>query len=189
MGRLLLVLALSLAVAGCGGDGEDAGTSPSTTETVPTATEPEPTTAGPQLGAECTSEEGGYAVSYPEDWHEEGCTFFDAEPFEVPEGTEFFDVAVLVSREPVPLDVLAGDDRTREILDLEETQIAGRNAVRLEAETTGEGLLDRGVRFYLVGVEVDDDAVILSTYALGALDFEGNKEVVDRMAESLELTR
>jgi hypothetical protein len=188
MRRSLAILAGSLAFAGCGNDDGGVATEETARPTEP-ATTAEPATTGEAATAECTSDEGDYRIEYPAGWHEERCAFFDPDPFEVPEATEFLESAVLVSREPVSLETLAGDDRTREILTLEETQIAGREAVRLEAETTGEGLLDRGVRFYLVGVEADGESVILTTYDLGDADFERNVEVLDEMAESLQLER
>ena len=85
--------------------------------------------------------------------------------------------------------MLLGDDRTRTVLEQEATEIGGRDAVRVEAESTGEGLLDAGVRFYQVAVAADGESVILSTYDLGDLDYERNKQVVDELADSLEPTR
>lgn len=105
----------------------------------------------------------------------------------MPEATEFFDVAVVVSREPVPLDVIAGDDPSQAVLEREEAEIAGSRAVRIEAEATGEGLYPAGTRHYQVAVEADGETVLLSTFEVGGLDYERNKEVVDEMADSLEL--
>ena len=147
----------------------------------------------PDRTATCTNEASGYRVSYPEDWHvndggvAEPCSYFHPEPFEVPEATEFLDVAVLVSREPVPLDVVTGEDPTRTVLDSEETEIAGNPAVRMEVEATGEGLLDRGTRSYQVVVGLDGESLILSTFDVGDLDYERNKQAVDELADSLEL--
>lgn len=150
---------------------------------------------GGEKTAACTNEASGYRVQYPADWYTnkgdptEPCSFFHSEPFEVPEGTEFLDVGALVGREPVPFDVVAGEDPSRTVLEEEETEIAGNRAVRLESEATGEGLLDRGTRFYEVIVEVDGESLIVSTFDLGDLDYERNKEVVDEIAAGLELLR
>jgi hypothetical protein len=182
-GWWLVAIALAgLPAVGCGGGGDGNGVA-----TDPTPEEPTAETA------ECTNEASGYRVEYPADWHTndggagEPCSFFDPEPVEVPEATEFFDVAVIVSREPVTLDVIAGEDPSRTVLEREETQIAGGRALRMEIEATGQGLLDRGTRSYQVVVDVDGESLIVSTFAVGDLDYGRNKEIVDQMADSLEL--
>jgi hypothetical protein len=212
MTRLVLVLLASLALlvlAGCGGDEEaDApatpqptGTEPGEVEppepTEPVETEPAETEPGEGDTTSCTNEEAGFRVDYPADWYtndETGpvqpCTFFDSEPFEVPVATEFFGAAVAVSRQPVAAEeILEGVDPTREVLEREETEVAGQRAFRMEAESTGDGLLDAGVRYYQVVVAVNGESLILATYDLDEQDYERNREVVDEMADSLELLR
>lgn len=182
-GRGLVVIVLAgLPAAGCGGGGDGNGVA-----TEPTLEEPAAETA------DCTNEASGFRLEYPADWHTndgdvgEPCSFFDPEPIEVPEATEFFDVAVIVSREPVTLDVIAGEDPSRTVLEREETEIAGGRAMRMEIEATGQGLLDRGTRSYQVVVDADGESLIVSTFDVGDLDYGRNKEIVDQMADSLEL--
>ena len=197
---VLLALAVVALAAGCGGD-DDAGTTvtepprvePIETDGAETATE---TDAAAET-ASCDNPEAGYRVEYPADWHvndEEGpgepCSWFDPEPFEVPEATEFFGAAVSISREPVAAEVIVEQaDLGREVLSREETEVAGQRAFRIESESTGEALLDAGVRYYQVVVVVDGESLILSTYDLPEHDYERNREVLDEMASTLELTR
>lgn len=209
--RLALVLLLSATLlAACGGDDDadvqppqeppPAETEPSDTdpvETDPVETDPvetEPDEPATETAA-CTNEEAGYTVQYRADWHpNEGdvaqpCSLFDPEPFEVPEATEFFGAAISVRREPIAAeDLVEGADPTREVLEREETEIAGQRAFRIESESTGDGLLDAGVRSYQVIVVVDGESLIVETYDLDEHDYEQNREVVDEMAESLQLT-
>jgi hypothetical protein len=161
-------------------------------ETEPVETEP---ADPPAETASCTNEDAGYTVQYPADWHpNEGdvaqpCSFFDPEPFEVPEATEFFGAAISVRREPIAAeDLVEGPDPTREVLEREETEIAGQRAFRIESESTGDGLLEAGVRYYQVIVVVDGESLIVETYDLDEHDYEQNREVVDELAESLQLT-
>lgn len=203
MPRIALALLATLGVltlSACGGDDEPEVQPPEApvTETEPPDTggeegpaETEPDPAGET--SSCTNGEAGYALEYPADWHtNEGdgvapCSFFEPEPFEVPEATEFFP-AVSVSREPVAAEqVVEGPDPTREVLEREETEVAGRRAFRMEARTTGEGLLDAGVRYHQVVVDVEGESLILSTYDLEDRDYERNREVLDGMVDSLEL--
>jgi hypothetical protein len=200
MARVALALLLSaalLAFAACGADEEpevQPPEAPPPAETEPP--EPDPAETD-DLAAEtitCTNEEAGYTVEYPADWHTnegdgpQACSYFDPEPIEVPEATEFFGAAVLVSREPVAAeDLVEGPDPTREVLEREETEVAGQRAFRIESESTGDGLLDAGVRYYEIVVVLDGESLILSTYDLEEHDYERNREVVDEMAASLQL--
>jgi hypothetical protein len=197
--RLLLLLALvALLAVGCGADDQEAepGEPPPATEPVEPGEPEEPTEPEePRETATCENEEAGYRVEYPADWHaNEGdvappCSFFDPEPFDVPEATEFFGAAISVSRQPVSAEQIAGEGIAMRILESEEIEVAGRPAYRLETEQTGEGLLDAGVRSYLVVVDLNGESMLIATYDLPDHDYERSREVVDEMAESLELTQ
>lgn len=193
--RLPLALLLAAALlAGCGADETDEAGAPEppVTGTAPVDTGP---VEEPAERQRCESEQG-YTVEFPGDWHTNepdapapACTFFDPDPLDVPEATEFFGAAVTVSREPVAAEeIVEGPDPSREVLSREETEVAGQRAFRIEAESTGEGLFDAGVRSYQVIVVVDGESLILSTYDFEDQDYERNREVVDEMAASLELT-
>lgn len=86
---------------------------------------------------------GSLAVAYPTDWYaSEDCRLFDAQPFEVPANSDFYGTALTVSIEPG--DALAGwEDEQFWIM-----HSRGRfdGWVRLDVESTGRGLFDRGTR-------------------------------------------
>ena len=178
--RVLAAVVVAAVAAGCAAERETA-TVPATTNTAPPATE------------RCTNEEDGYSVAFPASWHtNEGetvapCSFFHPDAFEVPERTETLGVAILISREPVAFAAVAAEQPTRRDVTREELTVSARPAVRLEYVATAEGLLPEGTPVYEVLVDVDGSTLIASTQGLDDLDFDANKEVLDRMVESLRL--
>lgn len=195
-----LVLALALTVAvGCGDDEGSGATTTApelTTATTSTTSTTSSTasTTGVELGQTCTSADGGYAVEYPTGWSTnegdvtEPCRFFHPEPFEVPQATEVFGLAVTIGVEPVPFErVGAPDGMVEEELSREETTVAGRPAVVVETESTGEGLLPEGVRSYRYAVDLDGRTLVAVTRDVEGLDYGRNQDVLDAMMESLEV--
>lgn len=189
---------LALVVAGCSRDGDDAAEPPRTTasatETTGTtattlSTEPEEE----QLAQECTNGEHGFTIRYPDGWHTNGgdvlpaCSLFHPEPFEVPEATEVTGIAVMARREPVELERIAGADRGFEVLARADVEIAGREAIQRETESTGEALLPAGVRSTQYLVAVDGETLMLETVEFEGLDYERNRRVLDAMAQTLEI--
>ncbi len=65
--------------------------------------------------------------------------------------------------------------------------LAGRPALRQQLVSTGEGLIDRGVRFvrYLVGLH--KSTLVAVTYQVQGNDFDRNVEAMDAMARALEI--
>ncbi len=198
-----LALVVAVALAACGGDTttetETAGgtetlvetEADTVTETVVEEERSSPDTVAPTQ--ECENPTGGYTVGYPDGWYanlgevSERCSFFHPEPFELPEQTEAPDVAVAISREPVPFARVTGAGPAIRILDREETEIDGRRAVRRETEATGDALRPAGVRGYEYLVDLGGETLILSTYEGSGLDYERNRETVDRMAATLRI--
>lgn len=198
MRGLVPLAAAAVALAACGGEDAteaETGTPRETvTETVvETETVETDEGEGAQLAQRCESPEGGYAVRYPAGWHaNEGdvtaaCSFFHPEAFELPEATEPPPLAISISREPVPFARVTGDSPAIRVESSEQTEVAGRPAVRREVEATGDGLLPAGVRGEEYLVDLDGETLIASTHSRGELDFDENRSVLGRMVETLEL--
>ena len=195
MYRALPLLLLALVLAACGGD--DEASAPDTGEPATTAA-PEPgdaTTTGVDVAATCTNDDLGYTIDYPDGWWANGgdvappCSYFNPEPIELPEASEPPPTAARVDVEPVAFERVVGEQLGREILSREDVQVAGRPAARLEFESTGEALLDAGTRLYQYVVDLGGGEVLIATtQEADDLDYERNKQVLDAMVESLELS-
>lgn len=185
------IVAITVLLAGC--DGSRAGGGE--TEVAPAAPAEAPGTgADTTLAAmrQCGNPAGGYIVRYPTAWHvHDGevvapCSLFHPEPFEVPPFSEVpMEIAISISVQSVPFDSVLTGDRGRRDLSREPTRVGGRQAVRIESETTGEGLYDAGIRYYHYLVEVGDGTLIATTYDAGSLAFERKRAVLDAMMGSL----
>lgn len=69
-----------------------------------------------------------------------------------------------------------------------ETTIAGRNAVQLLLESTGEALLPEGTLVYQYLVDIQGRTLIASTSSVASAGtFDSNQAVLDRMMESLNV--
>ncbi len=190
--RALAILGVLTLVTACGGNGDDMPSAGTATNDETT----EMTTGDPAQTARCTNEAEGFSIEYPDDWHTNAgdvaptCSFFHPQAFELPEASEAIGIAIRVDREPVEFERIAGDAFGREVLEREETTVAGRPAVRVEYESTGEALLDAGTRGvdYLVDLG-GGETLVASTVAVGGLDFEENVRVLDEMVKTVRLTR
>lgn len=131
---------------------------------------------------------GRYVIRYPASWHVNigdglaPCSLFDPEPIELPEASEIpLDIAVFIGVEPVPFQTLSRDVLGRRDLSRHATTVDGRDAVRLESETTGEGLHDAGIRFHQVAVDLGDRTFVAATYEVGVLPLDAKRALLDRM--------
>lgn len=200
--RSLVLVALLTSAVGC--DAGEAPTSRSTTSSTAatttttssstTATTPSTSTATDALTQTCTNTEAGYSIDYPAGWSTNAgdvappCRYFHPQPFDVPEATEVFGLAVTIDVEEVPFDVVAAPDKLAEQdLDREETTVAGRPAVRVETVSTGEALLPEGVRSYQYAVDLGDSTLIAVTRDVEGLDYAGNRHILDQMVAGIEL--
>ncbi len=191
----VLVITVSL-ISGCGGDDSpDEPSPPDSPAEAPTEPPAEPEDGQPAETTPCANEEDGFVVHYPADWHTNSgevateCSYFNPEPFEVPEATEFFGAAIDIRREPADLEAIAGEDPATRVVESEEVQVAGRPAVRRETEATGRALLPEGTRTYQYLVDVDGETLVLATHDLDDHHFAQAREVLDDMAATLELIR
>ena len=145
------------------------------------------------LSQRCTSPHG-YSVSYPSGWQTNSgdviplCSAFDPDPFEIPRDSEMpFEIAVTIDVDAVAFETTSASSRWEKVLSSERTTIAGRPAIRVEAEATGEGLADRGMRSLRYVVDLGDGkSLIATTWATGA-SYERDKEILARMVQTLSL--
>jgi hypothetical protein len=191
--RVAAACLIVLAVAGCGSasEPESAGTPSGPVESVPAET----TLATDWT--ECVNDAEGYAISYPSSWHtatlapEDECAFFDPEPFQIVEGSEFPVTALEAHRLDgasslgVALEQLTDSafERSISIHVYGEGQLSG---MKIETEATGEGLLDRGTRTYQYLLSSDTGVFVVKTTELPGRDYEDAKLVVDEAVGTLK---
>jgi hypothetical protein len=108
----------------------------------------------------CTNAERrfrGYSVGYPGGWYtthltpEQACEYFDPEPFEILEGTEFPPTALFVTVTLEPVDTYVDqltDPMFFNTIRREDTTVGGQPAVLVETVATGEGESEPGERRY-----------------------------------------
>lgn len=145
----------------------------------------------------CTNPTHRFRIGYPPLWHTThpeprlACWFFDPEPFEVEPNTEFPLVALTAfperERFRVVLDGLTEAQFADTVL-REETEIAGRPAVRIETVATGQGLYERGTRTYGYVVDRDGSAFLLTAAGLPTIaegEWQSRKQIADRAADTL----
>jgi hypothetical protein len=144
-----------------------------TVTTVETTTEVETRTvrraaldALPPGWSRCTNAERrfrGYSIGYPGGWYtthltpEQACEYFDPEPFEILEGTEFPPTALFVTVTLEPLDTYVDqltDPMFFDTVRREDTTVGGQPAVLVETVATGEGESEPGERRYGYVVEI-----------------------------------
>lgn len=195
---LLAATALSLGASGCSNGGTELSEATTTTSTTTTTSMDDTSTTSDGevvLGQACTNPEAGYSLEFPEGWSTNepsavpSCRYFHPRPFEVPQHTEVFDLAVSVRVDEVPFTEVAseGDSLADREISREEAAVAGRQAVRVEAESTDGGLLPEGVHSYRYHLDLGERTLTAATQDVGDLDYEMNKRVLDRMMETLDL--
>lgn len=146
------------------------------------------------LASSCTGGDGTYTVRYPEDWHTnagdvtDACQYFDQEPVELePQTGGAPSEPIVVQVVPVAFDRASQPGRGSEELSREETTVAGRDAVRVTWESTGEAALPEGVRSYGYVVDLGDRSLLLIAHDLESGSFDEHRRILDAMAEELQL--
>lgn len=176
MRSILLTLSLSLLI-GCGtgsGSGDE-----------------EPT----DLAQRCTNSSKGFSVSYQAGWTTNrgevvpACTAFDPDAFEIPRDSEMpFDIAVVIDVEDVPYERITEPSRAERIISNEQVTIDGRDARRVEVESTGEGLASPGMRSLRYVVDLGNGrSLVATTHDVEGTDYHRNQEILGRMMASLDL--
>ncbi|MBW3664906.1 MAG: hypothetical protein KY469_17555 [Actinobacteria bacterium] len=204
MRRLLLsaFIVTALFAAGCG-DADD-GVAPDPTETAtatpaptvaPTETvaptvEPTATTPTEPTLAMTTCEADRFSIDHPRDWATNTgdappCRAFHPDEFGQIEN-EALHYAVRLYIDPVEFDRVANSDEQHEIVTREDTEVDGHRAILEERVESGQGLAPEGTRTYVYVIEVNpEETMIVATYSIGDTDYERDKDVMDRMVDSL----
>lgn len=149
------------------------------------------------LGQTCTNQTIGYTVRYPTGWMTNAgevlpqCQVFDSDSVQLKAATEDFDEAVYFDLERIPFNGLVSKlgGPTSRVLSRRQTSVNGRQAVAVETEATGSGLLPAGRRTYQYLIDFNGQTLVVRTYNVPNQSYETNKQVLDRMAESLGFTR
>lgn len=210
---LPILVAVMLGLAGCSAeqpaDEETATETPAptgsaTTDDVGEPTEAEATpdeTASDGSAADAdgddleftTCEADDITVDYPDSWtvYEDAdvppCRVFHPEPIEDYVG-ESQHYAARLYIDPVEFeDATSTSNTLSEELSREETTVDGRDAVLTELESTGEAMLPQGERSYSYIVDLDGMILVGTTTSVGDTDYERDKQVLDRMMETLSV--
>jgi hypothetical protein len=190
----LFALLLSAVAVGCGSapEPESAGTPSAPVESVPAETVVDID------WTECRNDAQGYSISYPKDWYtttlapEHECAFFDPEPFEIVEGSEFPTTALEAhplegaSSLGAALEQLTDEtfERTISVDVYGEDQLTG---MKIETEATGAGLPDEGTRTYQYILASPLDGVfVVKTTEIPGRDYEQAKLVVDEAVPTVQ---
>ncbi|MFW6359290.1 MAG: S-layer homology domain-containing protein [Chroococcales cyanobacterium] len=151
------------------------------------------------LSQTCRNPEFGYVVDYPANWQtnsgERGqyfypCEIFDSGQIEVEPQTEDFDEAIYFDLENIAFDELTNPnrDRTSRVISRRETTVDGRQAVVMETEATGMGLLPEGRRSYHYLIDFGDSTLIARTYNVPNQPYQQNQQVLDQMMNTINFT-
>jgi hypothetical protein len=192
LAALLLLGAGALVGALVATRGDDDGeAAPATTRTTTTRTETTTTVEEPWV--RCRNDDLGYSIAHPPDWHEEHCAFFDPEPFEVPENSDFYGVAMEVQvAQDSFRNIVRGltDPRFARVVSRQDLSVNGRPGVLVETEATGEGLFERGYRIYAYVLDLDGRPPVIVQATRGPGEaWGGRKEIADLAVTSLRVDR
>ena len=146
------------------------------------------------LTSTCENERLRLVIRYPDDWWTNAgtvappCRFFHPEPLELEPATEAPPTAVSIQSVERGVDSLVADvEGSTRVLSRSEEDVAGLRAVVLETEATGGGLYAAGTRTLAYYVDRGGGSLILSTSDAGDLDYDANREVLERMVRTLDL--
>ena len=155
---------------------------------------PQPQPEALALTQRCTNALAGFTVSYPRGWQTNdgsvipACSAFHPESFEIPRESELpFEIAVTIGREDAPFTAEIASNQFETVLSSERVQVAGRDAVRVEVEATGEGLADRGMRSVRYLVDLEGGRTLVATTHDAGGDYQRKRQILDRMAATLIL--
>ena len=145
------------------------------------------------MSKQCTNARHGFVVSYPEAWHTNddavipACSAFHPEPIQVPRDSELpFELAVVVTVDETPVDQLTRSSQFERVLSATPATIAGRQGFRVEVESTGEGLADRGMRTTRYVVEWGAGRTLVASTHNVNPSYERNAKILGEMMQTLK---
>lgn len=192
----------ALLATGCGADGDDAA-APTPAQTPPPATSPTPESSptpspvsSPDEGAQwatCLNDraEVTLQVSYPEGWAvrdypDDGCSYFNPEPFEVQRGTEASGVAIRLDVEAVAYERVREGYLRGDVQSQRRVTVAGFQGLRIEDEDTEGPTAPKGERLTYLADLGSEQTLVLTTNETDADDPEAARRVLDEMAQRLQ---
>ena len=150
--------------------------------------------AVPALSQRCTNPQTGVSIAYPEGWFTNSgdvmpsCSVFDARPIALPRESEIpFDIAVTVVVDRKTFNGTVTSSQFERVLAAEEMTIAGRRAVRIQSEATGEGLADRGTRSLRYEIDLGSGRTLVATTYDAGGNLEEKKEILSRMVQTISV--
>lgn len=194
---LTAMVAALVTLPACENSTNDNGDAEPQETVAPTAGSPSPRETSVDM-ATCKNPEG-FSISYPGEWHVNSgdvvpaCAQFNPEPFEVPEGTDERVAAITAFVDPVPFERISAPDERRDA-DRQEMAISGHPAVRLEYGAGRNSIWPDGtpITTYMIDFPANDKGrqrtLLIDTVGLEAFDYERNQEVLDRMADTIQIT-
>lgn len=163
--------------------------SPATTSQVAPAASPDPAT---NLSQRCSNAQYRLSIAYPAGWYTNdgsvvpACSAFDAKPVEVPRDSEMpFEIPIVLAVQNVNLDDVTRSSQWERVLSSVPVTVAGRPGVRVEVESSGEGLADKGMRSVRYVVPLGGSRTLLATTHDSAGSYERNQEILGRMIDSI----
>lgn len=160
---------------------------------VPAPQQPAPEREQPAIALtqRCRNTQDGFSVSYPAGWKTNdgsvlpACSVFDPAPIELPRESEIpFELAIVIGAEDAPFEPQVRSSQFERVLSSERLKIAGKDAVRVEAEATGEGLADRGMRSLRYVLDLGNGRTLVATTS-DTGSYAEEKEILARMVETL----
>lgn len=167
---------------------------PSSRQTAPE----QPRVAAPstttQLTQRCSNAQSGFSISYPAGWRTNdasvlpACSVFDPADVELPRESEVpFDIAIVIGAQDHPFEPAPASTQYETVLSSQLMKIAGRDAVRVEVESTGEGLADRGMRSLRFVLDLGGGRTLVATTNDTGESYARQKEILAQMVETLSV--
>jgi hypothetical protein len=145
----------------------------------------------------CTNTHHRFSIRFPRHWYTtqlrpaDKCRQFDRTPFTVPPNSEYPITDLNAVSVPVSVTTYirgATDPTFAVTLQRKDTRVCDRRAVLFETVATGEGLYEKGTRFYGYAVKRNGTAFVVFTITTPGDDqYASNKAVVDRSVRTLRL--